>query len=87
MVLVFVLGAGGVLTALVAARDGIQDARCSWSSPSVCPVSGATSWGPLVPDLVHEVYDHVKFDVYGPTVDAPERDRIGEVLNAALPPV
>lgn len=41
----------------------------------------------LVYDLVHEVYDYVKFDVYGPTVDAPERTRIGEVLNAALPPV
>lgn len=41
----------------------------------------------LVYDLVHEVYDHVKFDVHGPTVDAPERNRIGEILNAALPPV
>ncbi|WP_282848701.1 hypothetical protein [Microbacterium oxydans] len=41
----------------------------------------------LVYDLVHEVYDHVKFDVYGPMVDAPERNRIGEVLNVALPPV
>lgn len=37
-------------------------------------------------DLVHEVYDHVKFDVYGPTVDAPERAWIGDVMNAALPP-
>lgn len=25
----------------------------------------------LVYDLVREVYEHVKFDVYGPTVDAP----------------
>ena len=41
----------------------------------------------LVYDLVHEVYDYVRFDVYGPTVDAPERDRLGEVLNVALPPV
>ncbi len=39
----------------------------------------------LVYDLVREVYEHVKFDVYGPTVDAPERGRIGEVLNVALP--
>lgn len=29
----------------------------------------------LVYDLVREVYEHVKFDVYGPTVDAPERGR------------
>lgn len=41
----------------------------------------------LVYDLVHEVYDHVKFGVYGPTVDAPERNRIGDVLDVALPPV
>lgn len=41
----------------------------------------------LVYDLVDEVYDHVKFDVYGASVDAPERTRIGEVLDAALPPV
>jgi hypothetical protein len=39
----------------------------------------------LVYELVREVYEHVKFDVYGPTVDAPERGRIGEVLNVALP--
>lgn len=37
-------------------------------------------------DLVREVYEHVKFDVYGPTVDAPERNRIGDVFGAALPP-
>ncbi|MCT2224655.1 MULTISPECIES: hypothetical protein [Micrococcales] len=41
----------------------------------------------LVYDLVHEVYDYVKFDVHGADVDAPERSRIGDVLNAALPPV
>jgi hypothetical protein len=37
-------------------------------------------------DLVCEVYDHVKFDVYGPGIDAPERARIAAVLDAALPP-
>ena len=37
-------------------------------------------------DLVREVYEHVKFDVYGPDVDAAERNRLGDVLDAALPP-
>lgn len=37
-------------------------------------------------DLVREVYDHVKFDVHGPTVDASERAWIGSVVDAALPP-
>jgi hypothetical protein len=41
----------------------------------------------LVYDLVREVYDHVKFDIYGPTVDAPERSRLGDILDAALPSV
>lgn len=40
----------------------------------------------LVYDLVQEVYDHVKFDVHGADVDAAERNRIGHVLNEALPP-
>lgn len=40
----------------------------------------------FVYDLVREVYEFVKFDVYGPTVDADERSRLGEVLDAALPP-
>lgn len=40
----------------------------------------------FVYDLVHEVYDHVKFDVHGPTVDASERTRIAKVLDVALPP-
>jgi len=40
----------------------------------------------LVYDLVREVYDHVKFDVHGATVDAAERNRIGDVLHHALPP-
>lgn len=38
-------------------------------------------------DLVREVYDHVKFDVYGPTDDTPERAWVGDVVNAALPPL
>ncbi|ONI65411.1 hypothetical protein ALI44B_00185 [Leifsonia sp. ALI-44-B] len=37
-------------------------------------------------DLVREVHTHVKFDVYGPDIDAPERARIGAVADAALPP-
>lgn len=37
-------------------------------------------------DLVHEVYDHTKFDLHGPTDDTDERARIGVVLDAALPP-
>ena len=37
-------------------------------------------------DLVREVYEHVKFDVYGPDADTEERTRIGQVLDAALPP-
>ncbi|PKI89862.1 hypothetical protein CW368_11885 [Actinomycetales bacterium SN12] len=41
----------------------------------------------LVYDLVHEVYDYVKFDVYGPTVDAPERTRIGEMLTPPSHPL
>ena len=40
----------------------------------------------LVYDLVWEVYEHVKFDVHGADVDAAERNRLGDVLNAALPP-
>ncbi|MGO2933167.1 hypothetical protein [Microbacterium sp.] len=37
-------------------------------------------------DLVREVYDYVKFDVHGHTVDAPERAWIADVVGAALPP-
>lgn len=40
----------------------------------------------FVYDLVREVYDHAKFDVHGPTEDAAERSRLGDVLDAALPP-
>lgn len=40
----------------------------------------------LVYDLVWEVYEQVKFDVHGADVDAAERNRLGDVLNAALPP-
>lgn len=40
----------------------------------------------LVYDLVWEVYEHVKFDVHGADVDAAERNRLGDILNAALPP-
>ncbi len=35
---------------------------------------------------MREVYEHVKFDVLGPELDAEERTRVGEVMNAALPP-
>ena len=40
----------------------------------------------FVYDMVQAVYDHVKFDVHGADVDAAERNRLGDVLNAALPP-
>jgi len=36
-------------------------------------------------DLVHEVYDHAKIDLHGPTDDTDERSRIGKVADAALP--
>lgn len=36
-------------------------------------------------DLVREVYEYIKFDVYGPDADTKERARIAEVLDAALP--
>lgn len=35
-------------------------------------------------DLVGQVYEHVKYDVCGPDVDAPEREHIGSVRAAAL---
>lgn len=38
-------------------------------------------------DLLREIYDHVKFDVHGADIDAEERSRLGDVLDAALPPV
>lgn len=38
-------------------------------------------------ELVREVYNHVKFDVHDPTDDTDERMQIGDVLNAALPPI
>lgn len=40
----------------------------------------------LAYDLLRELYEHVKFDVDGPDVDSEERSRLGEILNAALPP-
>lgn len=36
-------------------------------------------------DLLRDLYDHVKFDVHGADVDADERSRLGDVLDAALP--
>jgi hypothetical protein len=36
-------------------------------------------------DLVREVYDYVKFDVYGPDDNSPERDRIGSIVGVAMP--
>ncbi|MFZ2624602.1 MAG: hypothetical protein WAX29_05100 [Propionibacterium sp.] len=41
----------------------------------------------FVYDLVHEVYDHVKFDVHDPEEDTPERTRLAGVLDKAIPPV
>lgn len=38
-------------------------------------------------NLVREVYDHVKFDLHGPTEDTEERTRFGSVVDAALPPL
>lgn len=38
-------------------------------------------------ELVREVYDHVKHDVHGSATDASERNRIGAVLDKALPPI
>lgn len=37
-------------------------------------------------DLTREVYDHVKFDIHGANADTPERGRIGQIVDAALPP-
>jgi hypothetical protein len=36
-------------------------------------------------DLAREVYDYVKFDVYGPDIDAPELRRFALLVDAALP--
>ncbi|WP_454112735.1 hypothetical protein [Microbacterium maritypicum] len=38
-------------------------------------------------DLTREVYDHVKYDIHRPTDDSPERERLGKVVDAALPPI
>lgn len=37
-------------------------------------------------DLVREVYDHVKFDVGFPAAMSVERERLGAITDAALPP-
>lgn len=41
----------------------------------------------FVCDLVHEVYDHVKFDVHDPKEDTPGRMWLAGVLDKAMPPV
>lgn len=38
-------------------------------------------------DLTREVYAHVKYDIHRPTDDTPERERLGKVVDAALPPI
>lgn len=38
-------------------------------------------------DLTRAVYDGVKFDVPGHADDDPERERIGRIVDAALPPL
>ncbi|WP_293787986.1 hypothetical protein [uncultured Aeromicrobium sp.] len=61
----------------------VASIRPTLTSVSTTPAERAQ----LVYDLVREVYDHVKFDVHGADVDTDERSRLGDVLDAALPPV
>lgn len=62
--------------------DIVATIRPALQSTTTTPAQRAQ----LVYDLVLEVYEHVKFDLYGTDVDAAERNRLGDVLNAALPP-
>ena len=63
-------------------QDVIRSVRPALNSSELTPADRAG----FLYDLVREVYDHVKFDVYGTDVDASERAWVGDVLDAALPP-
>lgn len=41
----------------------------------------------FVYDLVREVYDYAKYDVPGGQGDTSEREYLGKIVDAALPPL